>query len=141
MRTGHPMLSSKSFDFARLREYPVLMPPVGSVIRPFVDRYLLAHGMAELPYAIETVSDSFGRAFVEDTDAVWIISDGVVRRDAEAKRLAILPLDTTETRGAVGLTMRDGAPANAAAGYLMRDGAQRYSAFRDLNSWGLTPTR
>ena len=60
VRNNHPLLWDTRFDFARIRDYPVLMPTTGSVIRPFVERYLLAHGMANCARAIETVSDSFG---------------------------------------------------------------------------------
>ncbi len=113
VRAGHPLLSDAHVDFARIREFPVLMPTAGSIIRPFVDRHLLAHGMAELPQTIETVSDSFGRAFLADTDAVWVISEGVVARDVAEGRLRYLPVDTSETRGAVGLTTREGAAGSA----------------------------
>ncbi|WP_196259788.1 pca operon transcription factor PcaQ [Pelagibacterium limicola] len=114
VRASHPLLHDANFDFARIRAFPVLMPTAGSVIRPFVDRYLLAHGMAELPRTIETVSDAFGRAFVAETDAVWVISEGVVARDAAEGRLRYLPVDTSETRGAVGLTTREDTAGNAA---------------------------
>ena len=113
VRPGHPLLTRNQFDFERIRDYPILMPPAGSVIRPYVDRYLLAHGMAELPLAIETVSDSFRHVFVAQTDAVWVISEGVVIREIAAARLAALPVDTTDTQGAVGLTTREGSPSNA----------------------------
>ncbi|HWJ87205.1 MAG TPA: pca operon transcription factor PcaQ [Pelagibacterium sp.] len=120
VRAGHPLLAEPRFDFGRIREYPILMPSVGSVIRPFVDRYLLAHGMAELPHTIETVSDAFGRVFVEETDAVWVISDGVIARDVAAGRLVPLPVDTSETRGAVGLTTREKVQGNASLDILCR---------------------
>lgn len=120
VRKGHPLLADSHLDFGAIRNFTILMPPAGAVIRPYVDRYLLAHGMAELPHAIETVSDSFGRVFVEETDAVWVISDGVVTRDVEAGRLSILPVDTTETRGAVGLTTRENAASNASLDILSR---------------------
>ena len=84
------------------------MPPPGSVIRPFVDRLLLTNGIGELTNVVETVSDSFGRAFVERYDAIWLISRGVVSSEIQAGRLATLDVDTTETRGAVGLTTRAG---------------------------------
>lgn len=121
VRSGHPLLAMPRFDFARIRDYPILMPPKGSVIRPFVDSYLLTQGMGQLPHAIETVSDSFGRAFVEQTDAVWVISDGVVRRDIAAGRLAPLPVETEDTSGAVGLTRRDSAPSNASLDILSQN--------------------
>jgi len=120
VRNGHPLLSRDQFDFERIRDYTILMPPVGSVIRPYVDRYLLAHGMAELPRTVETVSDSFGHVFVAQTDAVWVISEGVVIREIAAGRLVALPIDTTETQGAVGLTTREGSPSNASLEILSR---------------------
>ena len=120
VRNGHPLLARDQFDFERIRDYTILMPPVGSVIRPYVDRYLLAHGMAELPQTVETVSDSFGHVFVAQTDAVWVISEGVVIREIAAGRLVALPIDTTETQGAVGLTTREGSPSNASLEILSR---------------------
>lgn len=106
VRRGHPLLKPRRFDFARIRDYTVLMPTQGSVIRPFVERFLIAHGIADIPVEIETVSDSFGRAMLRQSDAVWIISEGVVARDLADGELEPLPIDTSETRGAVGLTTR-----------------------------------
>lgn len=120
VRAGHPLLASDQFDFEGIRDHTILMPPNGSVIRPYVDRYLLAHGLADLPHAIETVSDSFGHVFVSQTDAVWVISEGVVIREIAAGRLVALPIETTETQGAVGLTTREGSPSNASLEILTR---------------------
>jgi len=104
------LLESRHFDFARIREFTVLMPTYGSVIRPYVERFLIGHGIADFPSEIETVSDSFGRAMVMQSDAIWVISEGVVAPDVALGDLALLPIDTAETRGAVGLTTRAGAP-------------------------------
>jgi len=110
VRRGHPLLAARGFDFARIRDYTVLMPTQGSVIRPFVERFLIAHGIGDLPVEIETVSDSFGRAMIRQSDAIWVISEGVVAPDMETGEIDILPVDTSETRGAVGLTIRAGVP-------------------------------
>lgn len=106
VRTGHPLLTAGEHLFASLADYSILMPTLASVIRPFVDSLLIANGISALPYQIETVSDSFGRAFLRRTDAVWIISRGVVAQDLADGWLATLPIDTSETKGPVGLTMR-----------------------------------
>ncbi len=66
----------------------------------------MAHGINELPQTIETVCDAFGRNFVQQTDAVWIISNGVIAIDVEQGNLKELPLDSKETLGPVGLTTR-----------------------------------
>lgn len=120
VRPGHPLLDTGRFDFDRIGDFPVLMPPQGSVIRPFVDRLLIANGAPELPVQIETVSDSFGRAFLRDSDAIWIISMGAIANDLEEGALAILPLDTSETRGSVGLTMRADAVQTPALSILIQ---------------------
>lgn len=113
-RRDHPLLAARGFAFERIRDYTVLMPTQGSVIRPFVERFLIAHGIGDLPVEIETVSDSFGRAMVRQSDAIWVISEGVVAPDIASGELAALPIDTAETRGAVGLTLRAGLDATAA---------------------------
>ena len=114
VRAGHPLLAVHQSVFERLGDFPVLMPTRGSIIRPYVERLFITNGVAAIPTEIETVSDSFGRAFVRQSDAVWIISAGVVVNDIEEGALVALPVDTNETRGPVGLTMRtDRLPSTA----------------------------
>ena len=120
VRKGHPLLTAPRFEFARIRDYTVLMPTRGSIIRPFAERFLVAHGIAELPVEIETVSDSFGRAFLRQTDAIWIISEGVVAGALESGEFELLPIDTSETRGSVGLTTRADVESTPALDILIR---------------------
>lgn len=101
---NHPLLARRNFTLGALANYTVLMPTKNSVIRPFVDRLLLTNGIPELPNTVETVSDSFGRAFVTRHNAIWFISRGVVADELQSGRLAELEIDMGETRGAVGLT-------------------------------------
>lgn len=111
-RPGHPLAAKGKSVFAGLCDFTVLMPTQGSIIRPFVERLLIANGVAELGNQIETVSDAFGRAFVRSSDAIWIISEGVVADDIGRGALEALAVDTSETKGPVGLTMRtDAVPA------------------------------
>lgn len=119
VRPGHPLLQRRNFSLGEVTNYTMLMPPVGSVIRPVVDRLLLTNGIGELTNVVETVSDSFGRAFVERYDAIWLISRGVVSSEIEAGRLATLDADTSETRGAVGLTTRAGEAPGLALSIMM----------------------
>lgn len=111
VRAGHPLLQPGQDVFARLNEFPALMPTLESVIRPFVDRLFITNGMTAPATEIETVSDSFGRAFVRQSNAVWIISAGVVADEIASGAFVALSVDTDETKGPVGLTMRtDTAP-------------------------------
>jgi LysR family transcriptional regulator, pca operon transcriptional activator len=108
VRKDHPLARRRNFSLGEIADYTVLMPTQGAVIRPFVDRLLLTNGIADLPKVVETVSDSFGRAYLERHDAVWIISRGIVLSEIQAGRFVTLDVDTTETRGAVGVTTRSG---------------------------------
>lgn len=110
VRAGHPLLADDADIFARLEDYPVLMPTRGSIIWPFVQRLLIANGVSAMPGGIETVSDAFGRAFLRQSDAVWIISQGVVCDDIADGTLCLLDVDTSDTKGQVGLTMRTNTP-------------------------------
>ncbi|MEQ5836776.1 pca operon transcription factor PcaQ [Marinobacter sp. NFXS9] len=106
VRPGHPLLKSPSLNLKTISEYTVLYPPKDSIIAAPVERFLLAHGIGTLPDRIETISDAFGKEYIRQTDAVWIISRGVVAREIEIGDFAELPLETTETLGQVGLTTR-----------------------------------
>lgn len=114
VRAGHPLVEAKRLRLNELRNYTILMPTLGSIIRPFVDRFLMANGIPEMPIQIATVSEAFGHAFTRSADAVWIISEGVVSNDIKDGVLTTLPIDTSETRGAVGLTTRADAEESTA---------------------------
>lgn len=101
---GHPILADPRLD--RIAAYQVLYPPRGSVIRPIVERFLIAQGIGDFPNRLETVSGAFGRVYTRMSDAVWIISRGVVANEIEDGRLVALPVDTSLMTGPVGLLAR-----------------------------------
>ena len=104
VRAGHPFLSDP--DLRRIRDWQVIYPPKGSAIRPAVDRFLIAHGVGDIPNRLETVSGAFGRVYTRQSDAIWIISAGVVANEIADGHLVALPFDTSATRGPVGLMRR-----------------------------------
>jgi LysR family pca operon transcriptional activator len=112
---NHPLAGNPQISVSELDAYPVLMPSVASIIRPFVDRLFIEHGIPEPEQAIETVSDSFGRAFTQEYNAIWIISRGVIAREIECGQFVELPIDTRATVGSVGLNMRAGETLDTAA--------------------------
>lgn len=119
VRPGHPLLGRQPFHLGMIEPYQLLMPTPDSVIRRLVDRMLLANGLSNLRDDIETVSNAFGRAYARQTDAIWLISEGVVARDLEERQLAMLPFDTSETTGPVGFTTRiDTTPTLATTAFM-----------------------
>ncbi len=106
VKTDHPLADRAQIAVDALNAYPVLVPTRQSIIRPFVDRLFIEQGITVPLRAIETVSDSFGHAFVRQFDAIWIISRGVVSGEIASGEFTTLPFDTESTRGSVGLITR-----------------------------------
>ena len=84
----------------------MVFPSQASAIRPLVERMLIAIGVGELPRKLETVSGAFGRNLTRSSDAIWIISAGVIANEIADGTLVKLPFDTGITVGPVGLMTR-----------------------------------
>lgn len=106
VRPGHPCAGRAGFGAAQLESLTLLMPTEDGIMRPVVDRFLIANGVGAVPHAIEARSVDFCRQYVLESDSVWIISRGVVEYDLKNGTLAALDIDTSDTRGAVGLTIQ-----------------------------------
>lgn len=118
VRPGHPCLGAPSLG--DLSRWPVIFPPTTAAIRPQVERWLISHGLSEPPQRIETVSGAFARVHTRDTDAIWMISHGVVRNELADGRLVRLPFDTSLTKGPVGLMMRQDAEPTPVEGLFVK---------------------
>lgn len=105
VRRGHPLLERPVLE--DLRNWPVIYPSAGSAIRPIIDRFLTENGIGTLPRRVETVSGAFGRVYVRNGDAVWIISEGVVANEIERGVLHPLPVNTDHTLGPIGIMARE----------------------------------
>lgn len=116
VRPNHPLLALQSaagrLSLHDIAAYTILFPTPGAIIRPDVERLMLSQGLSRFPDVIETVSPSFGRRYTRISDAVWIISRGVVADDLEQAMLVALPVPVDRPTGAVGITTR----ADRAAG-------------------------
>lgn len=106
VRPGHPLLKAKVFDIAAMGHYDFIMPSQQSIIRPVVEKLLLISDMPRLNIIAETVSTAFSRSYVRSSNTIWAISEGVVLEDIDAGALVLLPVDTSQTLGPVGMTLR-----------------------------------
>ncbi|MCG6858042.1 MAG: pca operon transcription factor PcaQ [Salaquimonas sp.] len=109
---GRDRIAAEDFD-----RFPVLLPPEGSIIQPFVDRLFIELGFARPRNVVETVSDSFGKAYLRRYPAIWIISRGVVSGELDSGEFALLAIDTSSTLGSVGLVTRAGSELPAPASF------------------------
>lgn len=105
VRPGHPIFDVED-PLKALGQYPIILPPSESIIRPTVEKFLIAHGITANSNRLETVSHAFARSYVRDTDTVWLISRGAVARDIGEGDLTEVLYDARDTMGPVGLTSR-----------------------------------
>ena len=107
VRAGHPLLSAAPSERMRqIARFPFLLPPPRTRIRPIVERAMVELGIAPPRNVIETVSNTFGRSFLPRSDAVWIISMGVVEDFLQIDSLRLLAPPLEHTRDPVGLIRR-----------------------------------
>ena len=106
VRHSHPLARKRPLTFQELEPYPMLLPPINAIIRPIVESMLIAGGAGRFRFEIETVSNSFARAFALENDAIWTISKSVIAHDLQTGQFVALALDTSASHGPVGITMR-----------------------------------
>ena len=120
VRPGHPAATGRPVRLEDIAHHTLIMPARGSIIRPEIDRLFIQEGIGRIDDRIEAVEPQFSRAYVRASDAVWIISHGVVAGDLEEGTLVRLPLSTSVSGGPVGLTTRAGHAPTPAAEQLVR---------------------
>ena len=121
VRSNHPLVrQDNKFELEQLSEHTIIYPNKSSIIRPYVDRFFISNGINTFKDKVETVSMAFGRSYTLTTDAVWIISFGVVAQDLKGALLVELPIDTSEVIGSSGITTRTDLPPNIETQFLMQ---------------------
>ena len=93
-----------------LAQSPLILPSEGAIIRNALDDYLVSLGLAGLRPAFETVALPLARGLILESDALWLISRGVVAADLERGDLVLVPTDAQYLSGAVNLTRRQAGP-------------------------------
>jgi LysR family pca operon transcriptional activator len=106
VRASHPLLRRKIVKPATLLEYPLLLPDPGTSVRAAADQFFVAAGVGLPESGIESIDVNFCRAYVMSSNAIWCSSAGVLHIDLKKKLLIRLRIDTSMTRGPVGLTLR-----------------------------------
>lgn len=106
VRAPHPLLTEGDLSFEALRRYPAVLATKGTIIRHSAESLLRSHGEAIPGDCIETLSISFARSVVLQSDAVWFVPLGAVEPDIAAGALVRLPVSTAGTEEPIGLMLR-----------------------------------
>jgi LysR family pca operon transcriptional activator len=106
VRAGHPLLAKSDLSLEALRRYPAVLATKGTLIRHSAESLLRAHGQTVPNDCIETLSISFARSVVLQSDAVWFVPLGAVEPDIATGALVRLPVSTAGTEEPIGLMLR-----------------------------------
>lgn len=106
VRPGHPLCGQKDVA-SRLNTYPLVVPPPGAVIAQRVQALMTRHAIPVGTQAFETVSLAFGRGIVQDSDAIWFISRGVVATEIANGSLVALSVEEDALGAPVGISTRE----------------------------------
>lgn len=105
VRAGHPLAQGGRLP-AQLAQFPLVLPPFGTLIRQTADSLLAAWGAQPLSVFVEMLSVSVGRSLTLENDAVWFVPAGAVEYDLRQGALVRLPLPAAGSEEPVGLILR-----------------------------------
>jgi DNA-binding transcriptional LysR family regulator len=88
----HPLARKKSVQWADLRPYPWILPPIGSILRDPLERALEVHEVPLTNNYIETVSLHVIRAHLQVSECIAVMADSSARNAAHPQPLYTLPL-------------------------------------------------
>ncbi|RKP55933.1 pca operon transcription factor PcaQ [Pararobbsia silviterrae] len=107
VRAGHALCGESAITAAMLARHPVVVPPLGTLIRQSAESVLTAFGATALSSFVETLSVSLGRALTLANEAVWFVPAGAVEHDIERGLLVRLPMPFAGTDEPIGLIRRN----------------------------------
>jgi len=111
VRTGHPLLGIQVPGPAALAELEWVAPRVRTPTRDLFTAFFARAGVATPKRIIECSSLVATRGLLQASDRAALLSPAQIRRDVEAKQLAILGAPLPETSRSIGVTVRaDWAP-------------------------------
>ncbi|QDZ03323.1 LysR family transcriptional regulator [Nitratireductor mangrovi] len=126
----HPLAGRPEVTLGDIDAGLVLVPPPGTIIRSELDKFTVAHGLAEFSNKIESILFEFVRAYLARADATACIPLGAVRPELGDRRLVRLNIATDEMVSSVGLSFASGReinPAAAALASVIREEAAIYA--------------
>ncbi|MBP0591979.1 pca operon transcription factor PcaQ [Paraburkholderia sp. LEh10] len=106
VRVGHPMTTAAVSPATQLSNFPVVVPPYGTLIRQSAESLLRAWAAPPLSSFVEVLSVSVGRALALENDAVWFVPRSAIEYELAHGLLAPLPLPVAGTEEPVGLILR-----------------------------------
>jgi DNA-binding transcriptional LysR family regulator len=103
VRTGHPLFSKRKLEWKNLSGFPMILPPVGTLVRSSIDHFMLEFRVHVPRSHLESVSTLTNLGVLQQTDSIGFFQLGLARHFKEQRMLAILPLQLPAVSMGVGL--------------------------------------
>ncbi|RTZ48027.1 pca operon transcription factor PcaQ [Candidimonas sp. SYP-B2681] len=107
VRADHPLTREERLSPAALSAYPLVVPPLGTLIRQSAESVITAFGLKPEIVRFETVSVSMGRALALQNEAVWFVPSSAVEEDVARGVLESLQMPFAGTDEPIGLIRRN----------------------------------
>jgi DNA-binding transcriptional LysR family regulator len=108
VRTGHPLLRRKNLTLASLMQWPWILQPLASPARQLIENEFAEANLGTPRNAVECSSVFAILQLLQNTDAVSIVSESVVRDHVRARILRKLPLSVGRDLKGFGVVTRKG---------------------------------
>jgi LysR family pca operon transcriptional activator len=128
VRRGHPLLADVPV-YANIKDFPLVLPLVGTTIRKFADSLFVQYGVSPPSRILETLSLTLSRRYVQGSHAIWLAPLDAVRLDLSRGELVELEIGIREPGGSVGLCRNPALQLSLAAQWctdVLREVAQEY---------------
>jgi DNA-binding transcriptional LysR family regulator len=116
----HPLAGRQKVEWSDLRDFPWVLPPIGSLLREPIENALARHGLPMPSNYIETLSNHLIRAYIQFNDAIALHTGDVLYPYADLGPINVLPIDLNLITRPLGALWRDGKPLAPSALLLLR---------------------
>lgn len=116
----HPLTKRNRLRWADLKEFPWVLPPMGTLLREPLERAFERHAIPMPSNRVETLSVHIIRAYLQLTDAIAALAGDVSMHDQGLGLIAILPLELPKLLRPVGMTWSKERALSPSAKLMMR---------------------
>lgn len=102
-RQNHPLILAETPNWRLLSEYPVVLPPEGTLTRNPIEDAFMRKGVKISQSSVESISTLSNIGVLQQTDSIGFLAKGVANYFADLGILSILPLSLQNIFIEVGL--------------------------------------
>ncbi|WP_434109865.1 LysR substrate-binding domain-containing protein [Paraburkholderia caffeinilytica] len=116
----HPLAGRTKVGWSDLKDFPWVLPPLGSLLREPIENTFARHGLPMPSNYIETLSSHLVRAYIQFNDAIALHTGDVLYPYADVGPIHVLPINLSLVTRPLGALWRGDKPLAPNAMLLLR---------------------